>query len=123
MLITLLSDAHLRVQDAPGPLTVEAESADQEYSPFHMLASGLGVCTFSVLASWATHAKLDLAGLAIDVAWRFTDDPHRVGDYDVGIHWPALPAERRSAAARVAEMCGVHNTLAHPPRIAVQVDP
>lgn len=121
MRITLLADDRLRVEDAAGPLTVEAESADQEYSPFHMLASGLGVCTFVVLASWATHARLDMAGLAVEVSWRFTDDPHRVGDYDVDIHWPALAAERRAAAARVAEMCGVHNTLAHPPRIAVQV--
>jgi uncharacterized OsmC-like protein len=119
--ITLLSDERLRIEDAAGPLTVEAESAEQAYSPFHMMASGLGLCTFSVLASWATHAKLDLTGLAIEVQWSFVDNPHRVGNYAVEIRWPGLPEARRAPAIRVAELCGVHNTFTHPPEIWIEV--
>lgn len=121
MKITLLSDDRIRVDDTPGPLTVEAESAEMQYSPFHMVASGLATCTLSVLESWASHANLDTTKLAVEVSWRYAEKPHRVGNYDVTLHWPGLPEERRAAATRAAALCAVHNTLGHPPAIAVQV--
>lgn len=119
MKITLLGDDAIRLEPVPGPLTIEAPSPEASYSPFHMLASGLASCTFSVLHSWATHAKLEVDDLALEVRWRFADDPHRVSDIDVRFEWPSLPANRRTAATRVAEMCTVHATLLHPPRIAI----
>ena len=40
---------------------------------------------------------------------------------DIGVlfDWPSLPANRVNAAKRVAEMCTVHATLMHPPRIEI----
>jgi uncharacterized OsmC-like protein len=119
MKITLLGEDAIRLEPVPGALTIEAPSADASYSPFHMLASGLASCTFSVLSSWATHAKLPIDDLMIEVRWRFADDPHRVGDIDVTFDWPGLPANRHTAAKRVAEMCTVHATLMHSPRITI----
>src|SRR3954469_16870666 len=119
MKITLLGEDAIRLEPVPGALTIEAPSAEASYSPFHMLASGLASCTFSVLSSWATHAKIPIDDLTIDVRWRFADDPHRVGDIDVSFNWPGLPENRRAAAKRVAEMCTVHATLMHPPRISI----
>jgi uncharacterized OsmC-like protein len=119
MKITLLGEDAIRLEPVPGALTIEAPSADASYSPFHMLASGLASCTFSVLSSWATHAKIPIDDLTIEVRWRFADDPHRVGDIDVTFNWPGLPANRHTAAKRVAEMCTVHATLMHSPRITV----
>ena len=119
MKITLLGEDTIRLEPVPGALTIEAPSADVSYSPFHMLASSLATCTFSVLSSWATHAKISLDDLTIDVRWRFADDPHRVGDIDVSFDWPGLPANRQAAAKRVAEMCTVHATLMHSPRITI----
>jgi uncharacterized OsmC-like protein len=119
MKITLLAEDVIRLEPAPGPLTIEAPSADAMYSPFHMLASGLASCTFSVLHSWATHAKLSPDDLAIEVHWQFADDPHRVSDIAVIFDWPSLPANRLAAAKRVAELCTVHATLRHSPEIAI----
>ncbi|NUO38833.1 MAG: OsmC family protein [Gemmatimonadaceae bacterium] len=119
MKITLLGDDAIRLEPVPGALTIEAPSADASYSPFHMLGSSLASCTFSVLSSWATHARIPIDDLTIDVRWRFADDPHRVGDIDVSFKWPSLPANRQTAAKRVAEMCTVHATLMHPPRITI----
>jgi uncharacterized OsmC-like protein len=121
MKITLLSEQSVRLEDDGGPLTVEAESDRQAYSPFHMLASGLALCTHSVLHSWATHASLDTASLVIDVAWEYADKPHRVGSYAVTLRWPGLPEERRPVALRAARLCTVHATLEHPPAIAMEV--
>src|SRR3954469_18659350 len=89
--ITLVSDDSIRLEPIPGPMTIEAPTADQSYSPFHMMASGLAYCTFSVLYAWAENAKLEATGLTIEVSWEFADEPHRVGKYDLQFRWPSLP--------------------------------
>jgi uncharacterized OsmC-like protein len=119
MKITLLSDDSIRLDPIPGALTIEASSADMSYSPFHMLASGLATCTFSVLYSWATHAKIPIDDLTLEVRWRFGEDPHRVSDLELTFDWPSLPTNRVAAAKRVSEMCTIHATLMHPPRITI----
>jgi uncharacterized OsmC-like protein len=118
--ITLLSDDAVRLEAMPGMMTIEAISETQSYSPFHMLASGLALCTLSVLASWATHAGLEVDDLSIDVRWSFLDEPHRVGSMDVQFTWPSLPEKRLEAARRVARLCAIHATLQHPPAINIQ---
>ena len=123
MKITLLSDDRIRLEGKAGPLSVEAESAETQYSPFHMLASGLATCTFSVLGSWGTHAKLDVDDLAIEVGWTFTENPHRVGRMEVDVVWPSLPAERRAAAVRAAGLCTITKTLEQPPTVVVELKP
>ncbi len=119
MKITLCGDDAIRLEPTPGPLTIEAPSADVGYSPFHMLASALASCTFSVLHSWATHKTLSVDDLVLDVQWKFADEPHRVSDMDVSFTWPSLPADRVATAKRVAALCTVHATLSHPPRIDI----
>jgi uncharacterized OsmC-like protein len=118
--ITLLSDDAIRLEPTPGGMTIEAMSESQSYSPFHMLASGLAYCTFSVLASWASHAGLEVDDLTIEVRWSFVDNPHRVGSMDMQFNWPSLPQKRLEAARRVAQLCAIHATLQHPPAINIQ---
>ena len=120
MKITLLSDDAIRLDPIAGPMTIEASSAEMVYSPFHMLASSLATCIFSVINSWATHAKIPVDDLVIDVRWKFGDEPHRVSDLDVTFDWKSLPPNRVAAARRVAELCTVHATLHHPPNITVE---
>lgn len=115
MKITLIAEDGVRLDPLPGPMTIEAESADQLYSPFHMLGSGLAFCTYSVLASWASHANLNADDISIEVRWTFADDPHRLGAVEMKIGWPSLPPARRLAANRVADMCAIHATLEQPP--------
>jgi len=121
MKITLLSDERIRVDGGAGPMSVEAESAEMTYSPYHMLASGLATCTLSVLHAWATNAKIPADGLALEVGWTFVEDPHRVGAYSIDIEWPGLPENRLAAAKRVADLCTVKATFAHPPTITAEV--
>lgn len=121
MKILLLSDERIRLEGDFGPLTIEADRADAQYSPFHMLASALASCVRSVLASWAEHAHLDSAGMAIEVQWRFAKQPHRVGAIDVKIIWPQLPPARRAAAERAAHLCAIHNTLTNLPTLSTEI--
>ena len=121
MKITLIAEDGIRLEPLPGPMTIEAESADQLYSPFHMFASGLAFCTYSVLASWAGHASLHADDIVIEVRWTFVEDPHRVGRVEMKIEWPSLPPARQSAANRVADMCALHATLEQPPVMTTSV--
>jgi putative redox protein len=120
MKILLTSEYSIRLEPDAGPMTIEAMEPDEQYSPFHMLASSLAYCTFSVMYSWATHSKQNVDDLAIEVSWKFSDDePHRVSEIAMNYEWPSLPEKKRSAARRVAEMCTVHATLMHPPTINI----
>jgi uncharacterized OsmC-like protein len=118
--ITLLSDDAIRLTPEPGPLTIEAQSVEQSYSPFHMLASSLSMCTFSVMHSWATHADLRADDLTIEVRWTFAEDPRRVDHIELTFDWPSLPERRLAAAKRVAEMCTIHTTLENPPHVVIE---
>ena len=120
MKITLLSDESIRLEPATGQLTVEAESADREYSPYQMLASGLAVCTFGVLQSWGSNVGLSADDLVIDVSWSFEEHPHRVSAIALSYDWPSLPADRAKVAQRVAELCPLHQTLMHSPEMTIQ---
>ena len=119
MKVTLLSDSSIRYEALPGPLTIEAENAEQPYSPFHMLGSSLAVCTYSILASWASHANIDADALVIDVSWTFAETPHRVDAITLSFAWPTLPPERLNAAKRAALLCPIHATLSHLPTITI----
>jgi uncharacterized OsmC-like protein len=121
MKITLLAEDRLVMDAKAGPLSVEAESAEIQYSPFHMLASGLASCTLSVLAAWGSHAGIDPDDLEVEVGWSFAEDPHRVGRMELLLRWPSLPAARHAAAVRAAGLCTIKKTLEHPPEVAVEV--
>ena len=121
MKITLLSDERIRLDPVPGSLSIEADSPDASYSPFHMLASGLATCIYATVSSWANHAGIPTDGLAIEVGWHFADKPHRVGHYHLDLEWPGLPEERRATAIRAAGLCPVHKTLELPTEVHTEI--
>ena len=118
MRIILLSDERIRLENgAPAPIAPEAE--DISYSPFHMLASGIGTCMFSVLQSWATNAKIPTDHLSMEIGWKSAKNPNRAGSFDVKLLWPSLPKSRRAAAARAANSCTAYSALVPPPEVHV----
>jgi uncharacterized OsmC-like protein len=119
MKITLTGEESLRLEPSSGPLTIESQSPDQSYSPFHMLGSALGACTLSVLQSWASNRSIGADDLKIDIGWTFVEGQHRVGSMSMKLDWPSLSAEAWPKAIRVANVCGVHQTMTHPIEITV----
>jgi len=115
----LTGEESLRLVPSSGPLTIESESPDQSYSPFHMLGSALGACTLSVLQSWAANRNIAAGDLKIDISWTFVEGQHRVGSMNVKLDWPSLSAEVWPKAIRVASVCVIHQTMTHPIEITV----
>lgn len=120
MKITLTGEESLRLEPTSAQMTIEAPTPDVQYSPFHMLGSALGACTLSVLHSWASNKNLGVDDLKVDVSWEFVEGQHRVGSMKVQLLWPSLSAELWPRAIRAASLCGIHNTLTHPPEITVE---
>jgi uncharacterized OsmC-like protein len=120
MKITLTGEESLRLEPTSGQLTIEAPTPDVQYSPFHMLGSALGACTMAVLHSWASNKNLGVDDLTVEVSWSFVEGQHRVGSMKARIRWPSLSAELWPRAIRAANLCGIHNTLTHPPQITVE---
>jgi uncharacterized OsmC-like protein len=119
--ITLLSEERIRLEGAAAPLTIEADDPQRYYSPFHMLASSLATCVYSVLHSWAENAGISADDLQLEVGWSFAEKPYRVGEMEVELIWPSLPEGRRVAAERASHLCTVHNTLLNPPTLTTTV--
>jgi putative redox protein len=119
MKITLTGEESLRLEASAGALTIESQSHEQGYSPFHMLGSALAGCTMFVLQSWASNKNVPTDDLKIDVSWTFVEGEHRVGSMSVKLGWPSLPAELWPRVIRAANLCGVHKTLTHPIDISV----
>jgi len=120
MKITLTAEESLRIEPVAGPLTIEAESPEQGYSPFHMLGSAVGMCTFAVLQSWASNKSVRVDDLRIDVSWTFVAGEHRLEDMKVKLTWPSLSAELWPRAIRAANICGVHKTLTEGMAVTVE---
>jgi uncharacterized OsmC-like protein len=120
MKITLTGEESLRIEPTGSPLTIEAQSHDQRYSPFHMLGSALGVCTFSVMQSWASNKDIAVDDLKVDISWTFVEGEHRIRSMKVVLDWPSLTAELWPRAIRAANLCGVHKTFTHPPEISFE---
>lgn len=121
--IILLTDQSIRLEPDEGPMTIEALEPDQQFSPFHMLASSLATCTWSVLYSWATHTGQSADDLVLDVSWEFAEQPTRVAEIVLTFDWPSLPAKKLDAAKRVAAMCTIHETLHTPPKVVTEPKP
>jgi uncharacterized OsmC-like protein len=119
MKITVTGEESIRVEPLGEQLQIEAPAPDLHYSPFHMLGSALGGCTLYVLQSWASNKGISVEGLVVDVSWTFVEGQHRVGSMKVKLDWPTLSPELWPRAIRAANLCGVHNTLTHPPEITV----
>ncbi len=119
MKITVTGEESIRVEATAEQLTIESPTPDLHYSPFHMLGSALGGCTLFVLQSWASHKGIPANDVKVDVSWTFVEGEHRVGAMKVKLDWPSLAAELWPRAIRAASLCGVHNTLTHPPEITV----
>lgn len=122
MKLTLVSDDTVRYERTPGPLTIEAPSADKEYSAFHMLAGAVANCTYSTVHSWASNAGVNADDLAVEVKVIFAEHPHRAGALDITLFWPSLPAARLDAAKRAAALCPIHQTLLRAPTITTNVE-
>ncbi len=63
-------------------------------------------------------------GLTVEAEWTMAEVPHRVGRIDLGIHLPhRISAEQKERLLKVAHGCTVHQSLAVPAGVAIELNP
>jgi putative redox protein len=99
----------------------EDGGGDTAPTPTELFVAGLAACIGFYAERFLRRHNLPAAGLQVDCAYEWAENPHRVGRIQLTVDVPGLPPEKRVAFERVIGHCTVHNTLEHPPAIALRV--
>jgi putative redox protein len=108
---------HAMLTDQPAA----AGGADTAMTPTELLIASLGSCVAFYVGRFLERHGLDRAGLRVRTDFTMASDrPARVGEVRLRISVPGgVPPDREKALLAVASHCTVHNTLGHPPAIAI----
>jgi uncharacterized OsmC-like protein len=108
---------HAMLTDQPAA----AGGADAAMTPTELLIASLGSCVAFYAGRFLERHGLGRGGLRVSTDFTMASDrPARVGEVRLRISVPGgVPPDREKALLAVASHCTVHNTLGHPPAIAI----
>ena len=102
---------------------VDAGSADTAPTPTELLVASVAGCVAHYARRYLARHDIGSDGLEVTARYRMADRPARVDALDIHITPPdSLAAERREAFLAVASHCTVHNSLAQPMAVQIQLD-
>ena len=101
----------------------EAGGMDTAPTPTELLVASLAACVAFYAGRYLTRHGYSRDGLAVAADFDMAADrPARVSSIRLTVTTPGdLPAERRPALHAVVSHCTVHNTLAVPPLVAIDL--
>jgi putative redox protein len=110
---------HRLVVDQPA----EAGGQDAAPTPTELFVASLATCVAFYAGRYLTRHGYGRDGLAVSAGYDMASDrPTRVGAIRLTVHVPAgLPPERWAALRAVVSHCTVHNSLASPPPVAIDL--
>ena len=128
MRVEWAADDQFAIQVREHTLTVDQPVAlgggDAGPTPTELFVAGLVSCIAFYARRYLRRHDLDLTGLEVTADYRMGVKPSRVAAVDVEIRLePPLPPERHAALLAQAGHCTVHNTITHPPDIAITLAP
>ncbi|HYA96439.1 MAG TPA: OsmC family protein [Terriglobales bacterium] len=95
---------------------------DEGMTPPELLLAALGSCAGYYAAQYMRKHKLQGAGTRVRVSAEKKKNPARMDNFRIEVEAPVgLDAEQRKGVEEAVHHCLIHNTLLHPPQIAVQV--
>jgi uncharacterized OsmC-like protein len=110
---------HRIVVDQPA----EAGGQDTAPTPTELFVASLATCVAFYEGRFLARHGYSRDGLAVSVGYEMaTDRPARVGGIRLTVRVPAgLPPERWAALRAVISHCTVHNSLASPPPVIIDL--
>jgi putative redox protein len=110
---------HRIVVDQPA----EAGGRDAAPTPTELFVASLASCVAFYAGRFLTRHGYSRDGLAVSAGYDMASDrPARVSGIRLTVRVPAgLPAGRRAALRAVASHCTVHNSLADPPPVTIDL--
>lgn len=95
---------------------------DEGMTPPELLLAALGSCAGFYAAQYLRKHKLPGEGTLVRVSAEKLKSPARMDNFHIEVELPLeLDDEHRKGVEQAVHHCLIHNTLLHPPQIAVQV--
>ena len=95
---------------------------DEGMTPPELLLASLGSCAGFYAAQYLRKYKLATEGTRVRVTAEKLKDPARVNNFRIEIDTPLeLTEQHRAGVERAVHHCLIHNTLLHPPQIAIEI--
>jgi uncharacterized OsmC-like protein len=112
------SGRHTIVTDQP----VEDGGSDAGMSPVELFVGSLGSCVAYFVGRYCARHQIPCEGFTVDVEWSYAEQPHRVGAVELRVNLPsAVTPEQREKLLKVAHGCTVHQSLAVPPKVEINL--
>lgn len=110
---------HRVVVDQP----VNAGGQDTAPTPTELFVASLATCVAFYAGRYLTRHGYSRDGLAVSAGYEMASDrPARVSSVRLAVRVPAdLPSERCAALRAVVSHCTVHNSLASPPPVTIDL--
>lgn len=109
---------HVIASDQP----VENGGFDEGMTPPELLLASLGSCAAFYAAMYMRKHKLAEEGTRVRVTAGKRKDPPRLDDFRISIDVPAgFEPKHIDGMERAVHQCLIHNTLLHPPTIAIEI--
>jgi putative redox protein len=110
----ITSGAHRVVTDQP----IEDGGQDAGMSPVELFVGSLAV------GRYCDRHQIPTKGLSVEAEWTMAEQPHRVGQVTLAIHLPhRVTAEHSDRLLKVAHGCTVHQSIAVPAGVAIELNP
>ena len=90
-------------------------------TPTELFVGSLAACVAHYAAGYLRRHGI-VTNLTVTAHYTLVDRPARLGDLEIRIAAPGLPAAERPRLLAVARHCTLHNTLADPPSIDVDFE-
>ncbi len=118
MRFDISSGRHSIITDQPA----EDGGHDAGMSPVNLFVGSLASCVGYFIGRYCERHQISAEGLCVDADWSMAERPHRVGAVSVKIALPArITAEQRELLLKVAHGCTVHQSLAVPPKVMIEM--
>jgi putative redox protein len=109
---------HVVLSDQPP----ENGGHDEGMTPPELLLASLGSCAGFYAAQYLRKHKLATEGTRVRVTADKLKDPARMDNFHIAIEAPAALTEpHRAGVENAVHHCLIHNTLLHPPGIAIEI--
>jgi putative redox protein len=109
---------HALVSDQPP----ENGGHDEGMTPPELLLASLGSCAGFYATQYLRKRKLATEGTRVRVTADKLKDPARIDNFRIEVEAPtALSEQDRAGVEDAVQHCLIHNTLLHPPSMAIEV--
>jgi len=110
--------SHSIVSDQPA----ENLGHDEGMTPPELLLASLGACAGFYAAQYLRKHRLANEGTRVRVTAEKVKDPARVDNFRIEVEIPGEFSDlHRSGIEEAVHHCLIHNTLLHPPKIAIEI--